>query len=126
MDNSGVVFIPQEAPVGYRDNVATTKDLSSAARYGRLHPILSMNERASMTPGPCLFKLSKELRDFDPANDFVCYAGGDPMSLALAFMVLKDLGLREVRFLRWERERDTKGKRTAGGFYVPVKIKLFF
>jgi hypothetical protein len=118
------VFVVQEPPPMRRGGAMVHKDLSSAQRYGRLVTILSSQDQPSLTPGPMLHKLSKALRDFDPSLDFVCFAGGDPMSLALALVALKDLNLRDVQVLRWDRERDTSGERMNGGYYVNISTPL--
>ncbi len=128
MPDEGVVYVVQQ-PRPFRDRATGNtfpKDLSSAQRYGKLVPILDAEDHPSLTPGPSLFQLQKKLRDFNPERDYICHAGGDPMSLALALLVLRDLNLKEVQVLRWDRERSTQGERLAGGFYVPVLTPLRF
>lgn len=113
----GVVYIPHEPP--------QPRDLSSANRYGRIVTVLGVADRPGIKPGPCYFKLCKDLRNFRPDKDYICFAGGDPLSLGLAFGALVYNGVREFNFLRWERERSTTGERTTGvGFYVPTRILL--
>ncbi len=118
--NTGVVYLVQHPPAMMRNGVPIEKDLSSAQRYGKVLHILGPRDQASLAPGPCLFKIKKTLRDFNPETDFLCYAGGDPHTLLLVGFALRDLNIRDARFLRWERERDTEGRRKPGGFYVPV------
>lgn len=121
-----VVYIVQEPPMIY-DRASKrhfSKDLSSAQRYGRIVYILGPSDQASLTPGPCMHKLRKELKDFRPDADYICFAGGDPMSLALAMLVLRDMNINTATALRWDRERDTSGERKNGGFYVPVSTPL--
>ena len=102
------------------------KDLSSAQRYGTLQPILGAGDDVGLTPGPALHKLARALRRF-AGDDYLCAAGGDPLGLALALVALRnETPLREVQFLRWERERDIHGRRLQGvGFYVPTKVQLY-
>lgn len=121
-----VVYVVQEPPPVYNRTEGKTvhKDLSSANRYGTLMPILSKGNQASLTPGPSLSELHRKLRHFNPDLDYICFAGGDPMSLALALLVLRDMNVKEVSILRWDRERSTDGVRTAGGFYTPVVTPL--
>jgi len=123
-DEDAVVYLIQEPPAMVRNGVRLQKDLSSAQRYGVIKPILGHRDQASLTPGQCLFTLSKALRWFNPERDYICHAGGDPMAIGLALVALSINGFKEVTNLRWERERDTEGKRKPGGFYVPVKIPL--
>lgn len=122
-DNDSVVYLVQSPPPVYRPNKPPIlKDLSSAARYGTIQPILEEDEHPSSTPGPALSKMSKALREFRPEVDYLCSAGGDPMSLALAVLALANWNIPEFTLLRWERERDTDGTRTRGGFYVPITV----
>lgn len=117
------VYLIQEPRDRSREGAPLSKDLSSAQRYGRIIPILSSAEHPAITPGPCMFKLEKALRRFDE-GDYICFAGGDPLGLALTVIALQRAGVREAKFLRWERERDPSGHRTGNGFYVPVLITL--
>lgn len=123
---SAIVFIVQEPPVSRGPTGPAVRDMSSAQRYGRLQTILdSTDNPASYAPGPCLNKLSRELRAFAAARDYLCFAGGDSMALALAMLALRDHGHDKIMYLRWERERDTSGVRKPGaGFYVAANIPL--
>lgn len=119
------VYVVQEPPVVFNRVTGkyTNKDLSSANRYGKIVPILSAGEQASLTPGPSLRLLQRGLKDFKP-HDYICFPGGDPVGLALALLVLRDFGFKEVNVLRWDRERKTDGTRTSGGYYTPVLTPL--
>lgn len=115
--NDPTVYVVQEPAAG--------RDFSSAQRYGKLVSVLTSREHASLTPGPALHKMSKCLRDFNPHKDYICFPGGDPMALALAMLALRDMGFKEVQFLRWERERSIDGERKPGsGFYINVSVPL--
>lgn len=120
------VYLVQIPPVTRKnDGSLLTKDLSSAQRYGKIHPLLQRGEQPSLTPGPVLHLFLREMKNFDPTMDSLCFAGGDPMGLALALVALKEMNFKEVTVLRWERERATDGRRDAsGGFYVPVLTPL--
>lgn len=122
----GNVYVVQEPPPIWNRQTGKSvlKDLSSAQRYGRLMTVLGSSDQPSLTPGPCLFQLQKGLREFNPSDDYICFAGGDPMSLALALLVIRDFGIKEVKTLRWDRERTTSGERKTGGFYTPISTPL--
>lgn len=119
-----VVYIVQEPPVSHRDGVQISKDLTSAQRYGIIKCILTQQEIASRAPGPYYNKMLRELQDFNPDRDYICFAGGDPVALSLAVLALRNLNFREVKFLRWERDRPVNGDRTAG-YYIPQILPLF-
>lgn len=106
-----------------RDGALVEKDLSSAQRYGQLMFLLNRADRPSTMPGPCLRKIQQGLKDFTP-EDYLFFPGGDHVGLMLTGTVLRDMGFREVQWLKWEKERDTQGKLMPGGFYVPIKITL--
>ena len=100
-------------------------DLSSAQRYGTITPILEGDDIPSLTPGPCLLKLKQALvKEYHP-EDYICYALGDPATAFLAGMIFAREGLMRapVNWLYWDRERDTEGNRTKGGYYVPSRIE---
>jgi hypothetical protein len=102
-----------------------SRDLSSAQRYGRVEFLLDGRDKPSLTPGPCLRKIYKGLQDMHP-DDYIFYAGGDPMGLLLVGAVLRDQGFSEINFLKWDRETDPDtGERVQGaGYYIPQKVKL--
>lgn len=120
--NTSTVWFPCELPPS-----KASRDLSSAHRYGRIRHIWPASApAASMVPGPVLRTMLQELRDFKPGSDFVSHNGGDPMGLALIFLALRELGHREVQFLRYDREIGQDGRRSGRGFYVPVVVSTTF
>lgn len=127
--NDAVCYCIQE-PSPHRDvatGVMVPRDLSSAARYGRLEFLFNQEEKPSLTPGPAYFKLHKKLREFRPEKDYIFHAGGDTLACGLVFAALADLGAERISWLRWERERGLDGERIKGaGFYVPVSVKIKF
>lgn len=99
-------------------------DVSPAAVYGDICFVLSAGDRTCSNPELSVDKLRKALREFNPASDFIIWAGGDPLSSILAGMVLRDLGIRKFRFLRFEKSRSTRVGQAATGFYSPVEVCL--
>lgn len=99
------------------------KDLSSAAKQGRIVPIISNTEKPSQNIAATIDKLAANLKHYDPSCDAICFAGGDPIVQFLAGVVLERLGFDEVTHLIWNRER-VDGHKTGSGFYMPKKINL--
>lgn len=99
------------------------RDLSSAQRYGTITSVFSLNDRPSMTPGPCLQKARRVLAHFHP-DDYLVWAGGDFVAGILIGIALKEQNFQSVKMLRWDRERDTSGGRTGGGYYIPFEIQM--
>lgn len=100
------------------------RDLSSAHRYGTLRPLLSQSDRPGKTPGPAIWKIFKALKENYQPEDYICIPGGDPLAALLTGAALAMLNVKEVNFLRYERERALDGSRTGAGFYVPITCKL--
>jgi len=99
------------------------KDLSSAAKQGRIVPIISNTEKPSQNIAATIDKLAGSLKHYDPACDSICFAGGDPIVQFLAGVVLERLGFDEVTHLVWNRER-IDGQKTGSGFYMPKRVSL--
>lgn len=100
------------------------RDFSSAQRYGRVDFILDQKDSPSNAPSPCLMKLVRGFRDFTQ-EDYILYAGGDPLGLFLASSALNHYGFKDIQFLRWDRERARDGSKPRGvGFYVPITVNL--
>jgi hypothetical protein len=99
-------------------------DVSPAAVYGDIQFVLSAGDRTCSNPELSMERLRKALRDFDPLNDFIVWAGGDPLSAIVAGMVMLDLGITKFRYLRFEKNRNTKPGEPIRGFYSPVEVML--
>lgn len=118
----GTVYVIQiPPPFTTRDGKTIQKDLSSAQRYGAINVLLGEKDQPSLTPGPCLHKITRRLKDFDSERDFICYAGGDAMAVGLVTAALQAHGIREFTYLRWERNSQSDGP---SGFYVPVEVSF--
>jgi hypothetical protein len=101
-----------------------SRDFSSALDYGSLFFLLEKNDRPSYDPKIVHTKLQKILGDNFSSEDYIVWAGGDPMAPVLVGMVLEELGFDRFKNLRWERVRDRNKRRTGEGYYVPVTIDL--
>jgi len=99
------------------------RDFSSAVEYGSLYFLLEKNERPSYDPRPVYRRLLERLRTSFSEEDYIVWAGGDPMAPVLVGQALRELGRNSFKNLRWERVREN-GKRTGDGYYVPVSMDL--
>lgn len=102
------------------------KDLSSAQRYGDLHFIFDDPQfQPSLAPGKASGLIEDALARFRPEEDYVLALGGDLVGILMVGHKLRDMFPGQaIRTLRWERERDTSGRRVEGsGFYVPVVLR---
>ena len=115
--NNSTVFLLQEP--------TSDKDLSSAAKYGRLEPIIASHDKPSQEIQKTMNKLYFALERFNPATDYICIAGGDPIVPFLAGVAMERIGFESVKHLVWNRERAPEGGKTGAGFYVPRSIPIF-
>lgn len=100
-------------------------DVSPAAVYGDIIFVLSAGDRTCSNPELSSEKLERDLKNFNYKEDFIVWAGGDPLSAIITGMVMVKLGIMKYRFLRFEK---TQGTRVSGGavtgFYSPVEVNL--
>lgn len=99
-------------------------DVSPAAVYGEIVFILSAGDRTCSNPEISMDKLTRGLENFNYREDFIVWAGGDPLSAIVAGAILFDLGITKFRFLRFEKNRGTKPGQQVNGFYSPVEVDL--
>lgn len=98
-------------------------DLSSASRYGRIEFIFpEPRYQPSLNLSEARRTVEQALETFDPEQDYIAWAGGDPLGMILIGNVYRGLfPSRPMPMLRWERERDITGNRRSGmGFYTPA------
>ena len=99
-------------------------DVSPAAVYGDIIFILSAGDRTCSNPELSIEKLARGLENFKYKEDFIVWAGGDPLSAIAAGAILFDLGITKFRFLRFEKNRASKPGQPVNGFYSPVEVDL--
>lgn len=105
---------------------ATRPDLSSLAHYGEVQVCLPSGMYPSVTPDKAFDLLHHRLTAFNPTTDYLAWAGGDTLAAVMTGVVLADLGLDHVRWLRWQRGWTVDGKRCGSdqGSYRLVEVDL--
>jgi hypothetical protein len=116
------VYVVQQPRPVVRHGRSTTYDLSPALQFGPLEIVFAQDDQPSMTPGPSLALARHKLKHIRP-EDYLLWAGGDPAALSMVSLVAGQNLLGRIRLLRWERER-LNGRRTGGGFYLPVEFRV--
>lgn len=103
------------------------RDWSSAQRYGRLEFIFDdPTFQPSQQPAVAARAAEEVLLKFNPTEDYLVMAGGDPSGPFLIGGVFARLfpGV-PMPVLRWEREKTLTGDRSVTqGFYVPVRFHI--
>lgn len=101
------------------------RNYADASRFGVMESILDSQDRPSIAPGPMLNKIKTRLaRDYHE-GDYILWVGGDPSSLFLTGVALRDLNVPEVKYLIWEKKKDREGNYLSNeGYYKPVTMRL--
>lgn len=118
----GTVYIVQEPRLG-PDHAA--RDFSPAMQYGQLRFVLRASDNPSLQPNRYAEEMWDILQNFGK-DDFLLWAGGDPLGLAIAASLVAQANEGFINWLRWDRERDSNtGRRTGMGYYTPVKVFVY-
>jgi len=106
--------------------------LKPLAEWGEVRVLINPGEDPRYHPGRALGRIRARLAGFDPARDFLVWAGGDTLAAVLVGAVLMDFATEEgatfetFQWLRWERGRDAHGNRSdTEGKYVRITVPLF-
>lgn len=99
-------------------------DVSPAKQYGEILFLFRADQPApSADPHWATRHAYRVLADFGD-EDFLVWAGGDPLGAVLASAVASDINDGKVKYLKWERDRARSGERTGGGYYVPLVLDI--
>lgn len=105
-------------PPGVGRSVAPARDFG-VIRF--VYP--SAEFQPSLNPQQAIDLAERELKDFDPTNDYLIFAGGDPVGLMICSVTLSRLfpSMTMFRTLRWERGAPSTDPDRLGmtGAYVP-------
>ena len=114
------VFVINQ-PVSSREGY--TYDVSPAMQYGGINFIYRADDPLpSVDPTFAVVRAHDVLQDANP-NDYFVWAGGDPFGMVVAIAVASEYLDGVIRYLRWDRGRDEKGRRTSRvGFYSPILV----
>ncbi len=100
------------------------RDFTDATKHGKIEVILDQYDAPGKLPVPCLHKIKSKLKDY-AFGDYFLWCGGDPAALMLAGIVMKDLNINDVNWLRWEKIKDPRtGEYSDKGFYVPTNFEI--
>lgn len=118
---SGIVWLLQEPP---KDKARF--DIAGAEAFGRIVSVLVAGEQPGFRPAEAYDRIAKKLESLDPEEDFLLYAGGDPLTLLITGAVLAAReDVESVRFLRFHRDRSRDGRLSDDGRYVEVRVPVY-
>lgn len=97
-------------------------DVTPANAYGTVEFVLGPGDMTSLSPDLAKAKLERCLAEYDPDEDYILWSGGDPLSLFLTGVILRQRKLSKIRYLRYEKPDPKRG--TSVPFYIPVSVTL--
>lgn len=102
-------------------------NLEPLYEHGEVQVVLPMSDSPTFNPAHCYDMMEARLSKFDPAIDYLVWAGGDTLAAVMVGMILinQEEPIWCFNWLRYERFRNPDGSRTdIGAKYVPVVIDL--
>lgn len=117
-----VYIVNQPQPRSGKDGFVY--DVSPAMQYGELIFVYRADQPPpSNNPDWATAHAYEVLADFSD-DDFLVWAGGDPLGMVIVSAVAADVNQGGVKYLKWERERDRDRRRTGNGYYVPLALSI--
>ena len=89
-------------------------NIMGAADYGKFKFLLPEFSQMIFSPGPLIFKLRKELKDFT-TEDYLLLTG-DPAIIGVACSIVSDMTNGKYNLLKWDKQEKQ---------YYPIEINLY-
>jgi hypothetical protein len=106
----------------------TFPKLDALGEHGEVHVLVVQGDSASFRPNKTLDDILRQLAElYNPAEDFVVWAGGDTLAAVLTGIALERRGINEMTWLRYDRpyNQELRKRVDEGAKYVPIKIQLY-
>ena len=107
-----IVYVIQEIP-GTKEGRPKINILG-ASEYGTFKFLLPELSQIIFSPGPLIFKLRKELKDFT-TEDYLLLTG-DPAIIGVACSIVSDMTNGKYNLLKWDKQERK---------YYPITINLY-
>jgi hypothetical protein len=85
--------------------------LTPLGQHGTVKTLINTGEYPSLHPERCLKLIEQRLANFNPAEDYIAWAGGDTLAAVLLGVVLAKMGIQNVRWLKYQRGWGSDGER---------------
>ena len=107
-----IVYVIQEIP-GTQSGKPKI-NIMGASKYGEFKFLLPEFSQIIFSPGPLIFKLRKNLKDFT-VEDYLLLTG-DPAIIGVACSIVSDITNGKYRLLKWDKQERK---------YYPIEINLY-
>ena len=95
-----IVYVIQEIP-GTRDGRPKI-NIMGASEYGKFKFLLPELSQIIFSPGPLIFKLRKELKNYK-TSDYLLLTG-DPAIIGVACSIVSDITNGKYNLLKWDKQ----------------------
>ena len=110
--DENIVYVLQELP---GTKAGSPKiNIMSASKYGKFKFLLPEFSQIIFSPGPLIFKLRKNLKDFKK-KDYLLLTG-DPAIIGVACSIVSDITNGTYNLLKWDKQERK---------YYPIQINLY-
>ena len=107
-----IVYVIQEIP-GTREGRPKI-NIMGASEYGKFKFLLPELSQIIFSPGPLIFKLRKELKNYKP-TDYLLLTG-DPAIIGVACSIVSDMTNGRYNLLKWDKQERK---------YYSIEINLY-
>ena len=111
-NNLAVVHVIQEIP-GTKDGKPKI-NIIGATEFGSFKFLLPELSQIIFSPGPLIFKLRKQLKNFKE-KDYLLLTG-DPAIIGVACSIVSDMTNGKYNLLKWDRQERK---------YYPIEINIY-
>ena len=112
MKEENIVYVVQEIPGTQAGSPKI--NILGASQFGRMKFLLPELSQIIFSPGPLIYKLRKNLKDFKE-GDFLLLTG-DPAIIGVACSIVSNITNGKYNLLKWDKQERK---------YYPIKINLY-
>ena len=112
MKEENIVYVIQEIPGTQAGSPKI--NILGASQFGRMKFLLPEFSQIIFSPGPLIYKLRKNLKDFKE-GDFLLLTG-DPAIIGVACSIVSNITNGKYNLLKWDKQERK---------YYPIEINLY-
>ena len=112
MKEENIVYVIQEIPGTQAGSPKI--NIIGASEFGKMKFLLPEFSQIIFSPGPLIFKLRKNLKDFKE-GDYLLLTG-DPAIIGVACSIVSDITNGKYNLLKWDKQERK---------YYPITINLY-